>query len=124
MICSLPVETDPGDGDEKRQDEPECRLCKLDFLSLIFVLPIVPSLFPAVRDGGHSDHVERKHHVPAEHGPLAVVQSQGFLERIFELDILEGFLLLLWSQHNLCGSVTSNSGLRLLLLLRWFQSTF
>ena len=90
----------------------------------IYLLPIVPSLFPAVRNGGDSDDVERKHHIPAEHGPLAIIQSQGFLERIFELNILEGFLLLLRCQHNLRGPVRSNSGLHLLLLLRRFESTF
>ena len=110
---------------EMRKDRTNLNVVFVRLSQFVSVLlPIVPPLFPAVRNGGDGEEVERKHDVPAEHGPLAIIQSQGFLERIFELNILERFLLLLWCQHNLCGPVRTNSGLHLLLLLGGFKSTF
>ena len=95
-----------------------------DWLSLIIELPVVPPLFPAVRNSGDREEVEGKHQVPAEHRPLPVIQSQGFLQGIFQLNILERFLILLWGQHNLGSSIRTYSGLHLFLLLRGFESTF
>ena len=58
--------------------------------------------------------------IPADDGPATVVQGEGLLEGVLELDVLEilVLVLLLRGEDNLGAAVGPDPGLHLLLLLR------
>ena len=81
------------------------------------MLPVAVLRLPGVRDSVDCENVERQHDIPAQHCPLAIIQRQGLLQRILELNIFELLLCLLRCQHHFSCSISSNSGLCILLLV-------